>query len=271
MARPRGKPGFIEKEGLGMKKKIMMSILLPFLVGVTLAYAGESVTFKGASNKSDSFMLKGILTKPQGKGPFPAIVMLPPGKGFLEGHQKWMEQFINWGYVALRVETMSSRGLSSVFDSFGLMVIDPRDAAQDAYDAKKYLLGLPFVDGNRIVIIGWAFGGWAVISVVDPTKPFQNRDKPFKAAVSFYPVCDQPLTGFDAPLLILHAELDTWHPVRMCKITKGTKGGHEITLKIYPGTYMLFDIGGKDQSAYDPVATVDAIEQTKNFLAKHLK
>ena len=248
-----------------------MGILLLFLAGMTLAYAGESVTFKGTSKKSDSFMLKGILTKPQGQGPFPAIVMLSAGKGFLEGHQKWIERFINWGYVALQVETLSSRGLSYMFDSSGFMVIDPRDAAQDAYDAKTYLSGLPLVDGKRIAIIGWALGGWAIIPVIDPTKPFQNRGKPFKAAIAFYPVCDQPLTGFDAPLLILHAALDTWHPVRMCKIPEGAKGGHEIILKIYPDTYMLFDLEGKDPGAYDPVATADAIEQVKNFLAKHVK
>jgi dienelactone hydrolase len=256
-----------------MKKGIVISILLLFIAGMTLAYAGESVTFKGTSKESDSFILRGILTKPQGQGPFPAIVMLSPGSGFREGHQKWMEQFVNWGYVALQVETLSSRGRSSMFDSsgFGFIVIGPRDAAQDAYDAKTYLLGLPFVDGNRIAVIGWALGGWAIISVIDPKKPFQNRGKPFKAAVALYPVCDQPLTGFDAPLLILHAELDTWHPVRLCKITEGPKGGHEIILKIYPGAYSPFDIEGKDLGAYDPIATADAIEQTKNFLAKHIK
>ena len=182
-----------------------MSIFFLYLVGVTLAYAGESVTFKGTSKKSDSFMLKGILTKPQGQGTFPAIVMLSPGKGFLEGHQKWIEQFVSWGYVALQVETLSSRDLSSMFDGSGFMVIGPQDAAQDAFDAKTYLSGLSFVDGIRIAVIGWALGGWAIISVIDPTKPFQNRGKPFKAAIAFYPVCDQPLTGFDAPLLILHA------------------------------------------------------------------
>ena len=57
----------------------------------------------------------------------------------------------------------------------------------------------------------------------------------------------------------------------MCKITEGAKGGHEIILKIYPDTYMPFDIEGKDHGAYDPVAAVDAIAQTKNFLAKHVK
>jgi hypothetical protein len=57
----------------------------------------------------------------------------------------------------------------------------------------------------------------------------------------------------------------------LCKITEGPKGGHEIILKIYPGAYSPFDIEGKDLGAYDPIATADAIEQTKNFLAKHVK
>src|SRR3989304_1748646 len=136
-----------------MKKRTMMSILFLFLLGMPLTYAGESVIFKGTSKTGEPFMLTATLTKPQGQGPFAAIVMLSGGRGFIEAHQKWIERFVNWGYVALQVETLASRGLSEIFAGFGL-VIGPRDAAQDAYDAKTYLSGLPFIDGNRIALIG---------------------------------------------------------------------------------------------------------------------
>jgi dienelactone hydrolase len=266
---------FTGKGGLGMKKGIVMGILLLFLVGVALAYAGESITFKGTSKKDEPFMLKGILTRPQGQGPFPAIVMLSGGRGFHDAHSKWIERFVNWGYVALQVETLSSRGLSEIFGGFGL-VIGPREAAQDAYDAKTYLSGLPYVDANRIALIGWAYGAWAALPAIDPTIPFQNRGKPFKAAVAFYPLCDQPLMGFDAPLLILHGALDTWHPVMRCRIIEG-RNEQEIIMKIYPSAYICFDMEGIDKTdmghrlLYDAAATADAVEQVKNFLAKHFK
>ncbi len=56
----------MEKEGFGMKKRIVMSFLLLFLGGAPLAYAGESVTFKGTGEAGTPLMLTGKLTKPQG-------------------------------------------------------------------------------------------------------------------------------------------------------------------------------------------------------------
>jgi dienelactone hydrolase len=70
------------------------------------------------------------------------------------------------------------------------------------------------VNRTQIVLFGWAFGVSALLSAIDPSVLFQNRESPFRAAVGFDPLCDKdkPLMGFDAPLLILHGELDDWHP-----------------------------------------------------------
>jgi len=244
---------------------------------VSIAYAGESISFKGISKTGDEFVLKGVLNKPSGQGPFPAIVMLSSAKGWSEAWNKWVERFNKWGYVALQVETLASRGRSSIFDDGGSWpTLSPRDAAQDAHDAKAYLCGLPYVDGKRVSLIGWFFGGWAVPYAIDPSESIRNRGSPFRAAIAFDPLCDQPLMGFDSPLLILHGELDDWHSVARCRIIQG-RSEHEITLKIYPSAYMAFDLEGMDMTIdghrllYNPAAAADAFEQVKNFLAKHLK
>ena len=259
-----------------MKCKTAVGFLMVFFVALSFAYAEEWVTFKGTSKKDEQFMLKGVLTRPQGKGPFPAIVMLSGGRGFYDAHSKWIQRFVSLGYVALQVDTLSSRGLSDIFGPFGL-VVSPWDAAQDAYDAKTYLSGIPFVNSKRIALIGWAFGGYAVLTAIDPSIRIENRGSPFKAAIAFYPLCRQPLTGFNAPLLILHGELDDWHPASQCRIVKGGKGKQVIIMKIYPGAYMCFDMEGMDKTdsghrlLYDPVATADAVEQVRKFLAKYVK
>jgi len=243
-----------------------------FVLALPFAYAGESVTFKGTSKTGEPFMLTGILAKPQGQGPFPAIVMLSGGKGWSESWNKWVERFVKWGYVALQVETLESRGVSWFFDGN----VSARDAAQDAHDAKTYLSGLPYIDGKRLSLIGWFFGGWAVPYAIDPSTPIRNKGSPFKAAIAFDPFCDQPLMRFDAPLLILHGELDDWHSVARCRIIEG-RSEHEIILKIYPGAYMAFDLEGVDRTSdghrllYDPAAAADAFERVKNFLTEHLK
>ena len=182
-----------------MRYKTTVSFLVFFVLALPLAYAGESKTFKGTSKTGEPFMLTGILAKPQGQGPFPAMVMLSGGAGWSELWNKWVERFVKWGYVALQVETLESRGVSWFYGN-----VSPRDAAQDAHDAKTYLSGLSYVDGKRLSLIGWFFGGWAVPYAIDPSTPIRNKGSPFRAAIAFDPLCDQPLMGFDAPLLILH-------------------------------------------------------------------
>lgn len=258
-----------------MRYKTVVSFLVFFVLALPFAYAGESVTFKGTSKTGEPFMLTGILTKPQGQGPFPAVVMLSGGRGwekFAEPWNKWVERFVKWGYVALQVETLESRGVSFFFDGN----VSTRDAAQDAHDAKTYLSGLPYVDGKRVSLIGWAFGAWSVLYAIDPSLPIQNKGSPFRASIAFDPLCDKPLMGFDAPLLILHGELDDWHSVARCRIIEG-QSEHEIILKIYPGAHLYFDMEGVDATLdghrllYDPAAAADAVEKVKNFLAEHLK
>jgi dienelactone hydrolase len=255
-----------------MRYRTVVSFLVLFVLALPFAYAGEQVTFKGTSKTGEPFMLTGILAKPQGQGPFPAIVMLSSGKGWNEAWNKWVERFVKWGYVALQVETLESRGVSWFVDGD----VSARDAAQDAHDAKTYLSRLPYVDGKRLSLIGWFFGGWAVPYAIDPSTPIRNKGSPFRVAIAFDPLCDQPLMGFEAPLLILHGELDDWHSVARCRIIEG-RSEHEIILKIYPGAYMAFDLEGVDMTSdghrllYDPAAAADAFERVKNFLAEHLK
>ena len=59
-----------------MKSKMAISFFLAFFVMASVAGAEEWVTFKGHTKTGDELTLKGILEKPQGQGPFPAVVML---------------------------------------------------------------------------------------------------------------------------------------------------------------------------------------------------
>jgi hypothetical protein len=53
------------------------------------------------------------LTKPHGNGAFPAIVLLHGCSGFRESwSQSVAQQFVAWGYVALFVDSFSTRGIN---------------------------------------------------------------------------------------------------------------------------------------------------------------
>jgi dienelactone hydrolase len=264
-----------------MKCKTAISFFLIFLVTASFAYAGEWVTFKGASKTGDAFTLKGILNKPQGQGPFPAVVMLHGCSG-IEGMKKsldiWAQRLASWGYVSLIVDSLGPRGESDICGGDRLLLIPPNLRAQDAHDAKSYLTELPFVNRDQIALMGWSHGGWTLLLAIDETIPLQDRGDPFRCAIAFYPYCCQYLRDLNTPLIILIGELDDWTPAGKCQLRMPSgRTTHEVTLRIYPEAYHCFDFEGVDSSRdghrllYNPEAANDAFEQVKQFLAKYVK
>lgn len=123
----------------------------------------RAVSFKGTAADiiEGSLNLTGRLTKPERNGPFPAIVLLH-GCGGIQSRRdhRWADRLSGWGYVTLQVDSFRPRGLSSVCTYSGTDVLDiVQKRVGDAYDAKRYLVGLPFVDRNRIAVMGWSHGG----------------------------------------------------------------------------------------------------------------
>ncbi len=174
------------------------------------------------------------------------------------------------------MDSFGSRTHDTICDNTGIITDIMR--SYDAYSAKAYLSKLEFVDPQRIAVIGWSHGGWAVMKIVDG----RSREKdstPFQAAVAFYPWCETKVK-FDTPLLILTSEKDDWYPSSRCEVLTNyqyiNESPHEFTLKIHPGAYHAFDFKGLNEDYldhhvdYNAEVTADAIAQTEPFLVKHL-
>lgn len=259
-----------------MYKKCIIFVFL--ILGITsqICFA-ENVQFESNSKSEDGnpLILDGILTKPNGKGPFPAVVLLHGCGGLEDGKPRseaWSNRLVAFGYATLQLDSFAPRGIKDDCKIPSSIILRAR--AHDAYDAKSYLSELPYVDRNRIAVLGWSHGGMTVLNIIENT---YRDDKPFKAAIAFYPWCSF-LTQPNSPLMILIGESDDWTPAYRCsRAMPSMQTEHEIILKIYPGAYHDFDWEGMDETygghrvLYDPVATQDAIIQVKSFLAKHLK
>src|SRR6478735_5588926 len=86
-----------------------------------------------------SVVLTGELYRPAGKGPFPAIVLLHPCSGRLP----------------LGVEQGdAARGISDGCAGGGASV----DVVMDAYGALLHLATLPYVDPDRVALVGYSYG-----------------------------------------------------------------------------------------------------------------
>jgi dienelactone hydrolase len=279
---------------MGVKRSTISWLLAGILImGTVTLSTAEDITFQGTTKTKagDFVMLSGKLTKPQGSGPFPAVVMLHGCRGIDKAQDAWAGRLASWGYVALQVDSYACRGQKDICATPFIIPFPTR--VQDAYDSKSYLAKLPFVDPNRIAVAGWSHGGALTIASVSPQNYLvwaninmayadltRKPAAPFRAAVALYPwICLARLSDLEAPLLILAGEPDVIAPVAFLKANMPPeKSPYEVILKAYPGAYHTFDAEGVDITTpagvklkYDAAATSDAIVQVKEFLAKYLK
>lgn len=240
----------------------------------------ERSHFKGiADHSGNEVNLSGKLYKPEGSGPFPAVILLHRCAGIQSDDHTWASKIQSWGYVAFIVDSLGPRGISNACGKNG--PVGYKDRAMDAYSAKMYLAGLPFVNAEKVAVVGWSMGGSGVLQAIDPMMAHQlppEYQDSFQAAISFYPYCFNWLDNLSAPLLILAAGKDDWTPVDYCenRMPKNTTY-HEVTLQIYPDAYHCFDCSGKNTVymghtlRYNSKAARDSLIQVKQFLSKYLE
>ena len=261
-----------------IRKQILISL---FILGFACnVFAVEDVKFEGndKTQSGEQLMLTGKLRKPKGNGPFPTIVMLSPCFGVVKEMDVWAERLVSWGYVTLQADSFASRGVICEPGEPSWMEINDKKRAQDAHDAKAYLVKLPYVETKKIGLIAWGHGGWALVAALSKYTYMKNRGNPFTAAVAYCPFVTQVLNDMDAPLLILHAELDTNDNVdRLPLVVPSGKTDYELIYHIYPGVAFFFDWEGFDetvggiQAKYNPEIGEDAFGRTKEFYGKYLK
>jgi dienelactone hydrolase len=236
----------------------------------------ESVTH------SESTFIDGYMAKPDGTGPFPAVVLLHGCNGLpadlkAGGGNPWVDRFVDWGYVALVVDSFSSRGVEEA-------CITPLalDRVADAYGGAAFLSRQQFVDTNRIAVLGFSAGGNAALSAVEQPNfdsyGEQNHAK-FKAAIAYYPYCLHD-GHFAASTLILIGELDDWTPASACRQMMATRKniGSPVALVTYPDAYHGFDMAllqpGRHYFGhwveYNQTAAENALQKVQHFLSENL-
>jgi dienelactone hydrolase len=237
--------------------------------------AADMVSFSGLAKAGKSIELRAELLKPPGQGPFPAVVLLSGCAGIQPFVRQWAAKFVDWGYLALIVDSFGPRGVKSVCNDPFLVSFATR--ADDAYAARKYLAGSPLVKPDRIFLIGWSHGGKGVLTALLGTLG-QAPGPPFRAAVAFYPYCNEPLDAVNAPLLILIGELDDWCPASYCVgMLPKKQTANEVIVKVYPGAYHRFDADMPPMDRlghhleYNPEAASDAAVQVRSFFGKYGK
>ena len=125
--------------------------------------------------------LAAYLRQPYGAGPLPAVVLLHGCAGnYKRLDQRWGGRIAAWGYVTLTIDRFGPRGLDNTCASGA-----PVDMAFDAYRALDYLAEQPFVDSNRVVLLGFSQGGWLTLTSLERGVIEQTAHHKFRAGIAF--------------------------------------------------------------------------------------
>lgn len=224
----------------------------------------------------------GWILKPEGAGPFPAVVLLHGCTGLdprtWDVVRDWALWYRERGFVALILDSFGPRGLSA---NCLEMAKEPREVARsfDAYAALEHLLRQPFVDPSRVVVQGLSQGGSTVLETLRASGAALGHGRPagrFRAGVALYPLCfAYANTEFYAPVLILIGSADDFTPAAPCEGLNEVARGRQppnVELVVYPGVHHGFDYRAGAVSTYgrtvagNPQVTREAQARIERFL-----
>ena len=276
--------------------------------GCAPTLSGPSITTTTPSGTSEQIPVE--LSRPEGAGPFPAVVIMHDCSGLGPRSSgapgRWAKELVGRGYVVLMPDSFTTRGHPDgvcTDASRSRDDVSPARRIRDAYAALAYLRTLPYVDRAHVGLMGGSHGGSTTLTSMiapegDSDLLAKERRAGFAAAVALYPGCVASRRTWSnpgvyqpvAPLLILSGDKDDWTPAEPCRrLTEAARqAGYPVTIKIYPGAYHSFDgnypvryvatrvnpnapSGRGATTGGDPAAWADSIREVVAFFSRYLR
>ena len=238
--------------------------------GRTAEQSSVTITSIGSSVE-----LPATLIKPDGDGPFPAVVIVHDCSGLGPRSSgaplRWAGELVPQGYVVIIPDSFAPRGFADgvcLISGSQTGSVNGNVRAADAYGALAALRALPYVDGRRVGIMGGSHGGWTTLAAMYVPVDGENeladaKRNGFAAAIALYPACAPRFGAWStsrfgsygpparysgvyqslAPLLILIGEKDDWTPAEPCRrLAEASRAaGYPVEIRIYPDAHHSFD------------------------------
>jgi carboxymethylenebutenolidase len=245
--------------------KAFALVLAAALPAVT-AHAGEQTV----SYKSGGETVSGFLARPEGKGPFPAVVVIQEWWGLNDWVKDQARALAKEGYVALAVDLYRGKVAAQQEEAHQLMMGAPPDRIlRDLKAALAFLRARADVRKGRVGAIGWCMGGrWSLALAVE--------DPDLAAVVAYYgapPTDAAAIAKIKAPILGNFGADDKGpSPDQVRAFEAALKAaGKSIDVKIYEGAGHAFANVNNPWGGYREAAAKDAWTRTTAFFAKYLK
>jgi dienelactone hydrolase len=236
------------------------------LLAIALLATGCATATVRFDNATPNRPLRVVATEyaPRGAGPFPAVIAMHGCIGVSTVVHAWARFLRDNGYVALIVDSWTPRGLGDNCDA-GAVDVPNTERFDDMVGALRWLHARPYVDRDRVGIVGWSSGGvYAMASVNGPSLARARArgvlvpEPGVRAAIAFYPGGCFSLVNelVVRPLLVLMGDADDWTIPGPCVQMADAmrRRGADVTLVLYPGAYHYFDDPGQPRSVLAGVA-----------------
>lgn len=280
-------PWIEKRSGFERRRAASAALLCISALFVTPGLAGERVSFQATeAYTAENVQLRAEISKPDGDGPFPAVVLMHGCGGMQPAvrHAMWAyaDYLVKHGFVVLSLDSFGPRNLGGgkVCESIRQQreALDYR--THDAYDALNYLRTLSYVDGRNVFLMGQSNGGSVAINVAKGDAKKDVKDEAgqgYRAVAAYYPWCGSfggRKVKLDAPLVVFAGALDDWTPARECEgVSSSTSAS--VELKTYPNAAHSFDVEIMPQRylgkmiGHDKEAAADSRERMLAFFIEH--
>lgn len=148
------------------------------------------------------------LEKPEGQGPFPAVMLVPGCSGFehrlWKGHyERTARRLKELGFVTIRVDYLAAADSSSCE-----VIMNPAELGDDVATAAKYLRQQSYVKPDRINLLAWSYGGVPTFHALRKTE--SREPVQVAAAIAYYPSISLPeQIKVETPVLVLCTKQET--------------------------------------------------------------
>ena len=246
-----------------------MRLLL--LLGLICLFAMTSVAAesRAVSYKSGDETVNAVLYLPQGKGPFPALVVIHEWWGLNDWVKEQASKLADQGYVALAIDLYRGKVATTPDEAHEIMRGVPQDrATRDLLAAANYLRSQKNVDPKRVGSIGWCMGGGYSLDLA-------LNDPMLKATVINYghlATDEAALKKINASILGIFGGQDRGiPPADVNKFESQLKAlGKTVEIHIFPDAGHGFE-NPNNKQGYRAEDAAQAWKFTVDFLAKQLK
>ncbi len=248
-----------------------MKVLIILVIVLMISVYGQGSQFHGKEvvYTSGKDTVKAYFSIPEGKGPFPALIIVHEWWGLSDWIKQNADKFAKDGYAALAIDLYRGQVAKSPEEAHEIMRALPEDRAlKDLKAAYQYLNTLTNINKKKIGSIGWCMGGGYSLEAA------MNISGLNSCVVCYGRLAteEESLDRIKSPVLGIFGEQDRGIPpadVRNFESALKEKG-KDVRIFIYPGVGHAF-MNPNNKEGYSKEMSSDAWKEIDKFLSEKLK